>query len=650
MVAELVAFGSHRWPSMSSVFEGCVNMVISATDAADSDFSIAADWSNAFKQCISVTEIPSDLNTSAGEDFSAAWAYCGGLTSFPSLDFENATSMAEAWRDCTSLTSFADFATNPADGATNCEGAWRGCSSLTGWTMSDMDFASSLALAWKACSYMTTFGAISTAYCETFESAWEACTYMSGFNGVTAGPDGANFNSAFKDNSGLHTIGLIAVRAGDISYMFSGTGSSAGGVELHNTQGSYFDHVTAAAGFLADTHISTADYYTLMAAWLASASGPPSNLTINFGGETYCDLGGGELKRRTLQRNYNWSITDGGFEGGRIGFYVDGAGGSPPSGGNDARYPFETVGDALTYMRGNGWQSIPSIVLLTTIVPVTGGDASGFVDLYLLCVTEGTGRVPSLTYDGTAGILTLGKTDIGTVEFPDGGGETFEIRVEGGECNITSISGNGGNGSNGSDGSAGGTQTGSNGANGDDGDPPTNGLDGEGVGQNGGDAGSGSSGAAGKSLILRGAIYILSLTAKGGNGGDGGTGGDGGEAIGGDGGDGGNNTGDGNGGDGGNGGDANAEGGHGGNGGNGGDGGTIQKEATVTIVTSVLTAGLGGNGGGGGDGGSATGGNGGNGGSGTLSGNNGNPGNNLDGPGMPGSNGSDGSDGSVVDI
>jgi hypothetical protein len=107
MVAELVAFGSHRWPSMSSVFEGCVNMVISATDAADSDFSIAADWSNAFKQCISVTEIPSDLNTSAGEDFSAAWAYCGGLTSFPSLDFENATSMAEAWRDCTSLTSRA---------------------------------------------------------------------------------------------------------------------------------------------------------------------------------------------------------------------------------------------------------------------------------------------------------------------------------------------------------------------------------------------------------------------------------------------------------------------------------------------------------------------------------------------------------------
>ena len=66
------------------------------------------DFTNAFRGCSSLTELPL-LNTSNGTKFYGAWEGCSSLTTFPKLNLSKGTNFYDAWWNCSALTTLGGF-------------------------------------------------------------------------------------------------------------------------------------------------------------------------------------------------------------------------------------------------------------------------------------------------------------------------------------------------------------------------------------------------------------------------------------------------------------------------------------------------------------------------------------------------------------
>lgn len=104
--------------SQQSAFYGCSNMVISANDVGH--FGSVTDFQNAWRGCTSLTSFPL-LDTSSVTSFRESWNGCSSLTSFPLLDTSNGTDFRRTWNLCLNLTTFPAnaFDTNIATNYTN---------------------------------------------------------------------------------------------------------------------------------------------------------------------------------------------------------------------------------------------------------------------------------------------------------------------------------------------------------------------------------------------------------------------------------------------------------------------------------------------------------------------------------------------------
>lgn len=105
-------------------FYGCANLT---SISADIDTSATTNFANAWRLCSSLTSFPL-INTSAGTNFFYAWFECSSLTSFPLIDTSSGTTFFYAWQSCSSLTSFPLINTSSGTTFTN---TWQSCSSLT---------------------------------------------------------------------------------------------------------------------------------------------------------------------------------------------------------------------------------------------------------------------------------------------------------------------------------------------------------------------------------------------------------------------------------------------------------------------------------------------------------------------------------------
>jgi len=117
---ELKNFGTYAQgsTSQSTAFQGCSNLVISATDTGY--FGSVTDFYATWFNCSSLTSFPL-IDTSSGNSFSNAWFGCSSLTTFPLLDTSSGNSFSNAWRGCSSLTTFPAnaFDTNIASNYTS---------------------------------------------------------------------------------------------------------------------------------------------------------------------------------------------------------------------------------------------------------------------------------------------------------------------------------------------------------------------------------------------------------------------------------------------------------------------------------------------------------------------------------------------------
>jgi len=126
-VVELKNWGSNSWKSFYKAFYGCSNMKITATDHATAKTSFVQSFSEAFKNCSSLTEFPL-IDTSAATTFYAAWQGCSALVTFPLIDTSSCVHFEYAWLNCSKLISFPLLDTSNGE---YFNGTWQACVALT---------------------------------------------------------------------------------------------------------------------------------------------------------------------------------------------------------------------------------------------------------------------------------------------------------------------------------------------------------------------------------------------------------------------------------------------------------------------------------------------------------------------------------------
>lgn len=126
-------WGTAEVGNAGDYFEDCENLTSIASDG--NPFLNTTDFGNAFRNCISLTEVPA-LTTGAIDDMGSAFRNCQALTSVGLFNTSSATSWVSTFLGCGALTSIPLFDTSAGTNFTSfCNG--------TGFTtIPDFDFSS----------------------------------------------------------------------------------------------------------------------------------------------------------------------------------------------------------------------------------------------------------------------------------------------------------------------------------------------------------------------------------------------------------------------------------------------------------------------------------------------------------------------------
>ena len=197
--------------TFSSTWNGCSSLA-SMPAIFIADGSVTQNVTNfidAWRGCSSLTSFPL-INTSSGTDFSNAWNGCSSLTSFPLINTSSGTNFIEAWRGCSSLTSFPLINTSLG---TDFRNTWLGCSSLTSFPLINTSSGTNFSNAWTSCDSLTSFPLINTSAATTFDSAWSSCSSLTSFPLIDTS-SGTNFRNTWGGCSSLTSFPLIDTSSG----------------------------------------------------------------------------------------------------------------------------------------------------------------------------------------------------------------------------------------------------------------------------------------------------------------------------------------------------------------------------------------------------------------------------------------------------
>ncbi len=217
-VIDLAQWGSNTWMSLDEAFMGCVNMTISASDAATAGTGAVENFYRAWCDCRGLTSFPL-LNTAAGTNFGEAWSGCSGLTSFPLLNTAAGTSFSFTWSYCSGLTSFPLL---NISAVRQLHYTWSYCSGLTSFPLLNTAAVTDFTHTWRDCSSLMSFPLLDTAAVTDFIAVWSGCSSLTSFPLLNTSA-GTGFNGAWSDCSGLTSFPLLNTSAGtDFSVAWSG--------------------------------------------------------------------------------------------------------------------------------------------------------------------------------------------------------------------------------------------------------------------------------------------------------------------------------------------------------------------------------------------------------------------------------------------
>ncbi len=108
-LTKIANWGTVRWPtSMDYAFDGCTNLVITATDHATALTDQVTSFDYAWRNCSNLTSFPL-IRTGTGDSFRSTWSGCTALTSFPAINMAQGVDLRETWKNCSALTSFPNL-------------------------------------------------------------------------------------------------------------------------------------------------------------------------------------------------------------------------------------------------------------------------------------------------------------------------------------------------------------------------------------------------------------------------------------------------------------------------------------------------------------------------------------------------------------
>jgi hypothetical protein len=294
-IQEVAQWGTNVWSSFVSMFAGCYNLTLTATDLPDTH--LVTDFTSAWAFCYNITGTFPLIDTSAATTLQAAWRGCSSLTSFPLIDTANVTDFTYAWYDCSDLTSFP-LLNMGAGAGVDISHAWQQCSGLTSFPDIDFIHVTACVSAWSNCVSLTSFNITSGFQsCTDFTGAWLYCYGMTSFDSTifsshSYGSAFIKFDSAFANCAGL---AALTTSSNIITTLFA-----------------HFDAVSSAVSMFDNVELSP-EFYELALYTLAAGNSPAvkNNVEISFGTSQYHIEDGGAYKA-TLIDTYNWTVFDGG--------------------------------------------------------------------------------------------------------------------------------------------------------------------------------------------------------------------------------------------------------------------------------------------------------------------------------------------------
>lgn len=227
--------------TLNSAFYGCSQLDFSSSARTVNipDTSAVTDWFRAFRDCSNITGVFPQFNFSAATtlreafincssltsftpagnqtqnvtDFRSAWQGCSGLTAFPLINTSSGTNFTSTWSGCSGLQS--QFPAIVTSSATNFNSTWANCSNLPGTfpnivTSSVTDFTNT----WLNCSSLTVFPTINTSAGTTFRGTWFGCSGLSVFPNLTLS-SGVDFQNTFQNCTGLSVFPGLDFSAGE---------------------------------------------------------------------------------------------------------------------------------------------------------------------------------------------------------------------------------------------------------------------------------------------------------------------------------------------------------------------------------------------------------------------------------------------------
>lgn len=293
-IQEVAQWGPNVWSSFVSMFAGCYNLAITATDLPDTH--LVTDFTSAWAYCYNITGTFPLIDTSAATTLQSTWRGCAGLTGFPLINTASVTDFTYAWYSCDHLTTFP-LLNMGAGAGVDVSHAWQQCSELTSFPDIDFVHVTACVSAWSNCVSLTNFSITSGFQnCTDFTGAWQFCAGLTSFDSAIFSSHSyasafIKFDSAFANCTGLSAL---TISSNIITTLFAHFDAVSSAVSM-------FDNVTLSAAF-----------YELALYTLASGNSPAvqNNVIISFGNSQYHIELGGPYKAALLD-TYSWTITDG---------------------------------------------------------------------------------------------------------------------------------------------------------------------------------------------------------------------------------------------------------------------------------------------------------------------------------------------------
>ena len=183
--------------TMRDAFYGCTQLDFSSTAKTTNlpNTSAVTDWFQAFRDCNSISGIFPSFNFSSATTLQNAFVNCSSLTSFAAVgnQTQNVTNFQSAWSGCSGLTTFPLINTQSG---TNFSSAWFGCSSLSIFPAINTSSGTTFGSTWRNCSGLTEFPALITSSGTFFQFTWAGCSNL----GTTSGGTFPNIDTSSATN------------------------------------------------------------------------------------------------------------------------------------------------------------------------------------------------------------------------------------------------------------------------------------------------------------------------------------------------------------------------------------------------------------------------------------------------------------------